>query len=175
QFGPHVVSQFKVEPPPSLDAPVDYVAFEKATRPSQVPADAWHALIVNLSAQVGSTVGQLQEALDDAATALSRLGQYTGKLEELLPFLLQQSDSPLGTLTLASTVDAAAPVPGAVPLTLDRTYPLSLVRRYQTGLFGRGWSTSWDISASSDADGNLVIQTPQGFRFFKPHAVTTVE
>ena len=44
-------------------------------QPEFVPNDAWDAIFTNFTADVGTTLGQYQAALDGDATYLSQLGR----------------------------------------------------------------------------------------------------
>jgi RHS repeat-associated protein len=166
-FGAHIRSNFTLAVAGPAETPHDIGAVKESVRPPGIPADAWDAVFANLIAKAGITVGQYQALLDDNATALSLLGQYTPEISRLLAMSIQEADNAYPGLTLATSRDALAPAPGAVPLLLQRTYLQAISSRYRIGAFGRGWAQTWESSAAVDSDGNVLVQTPGGFRFFR--------
>ena len=71
--------------------------------------------------------------------------------------------------TLTSIVDANFPAPG-LPLTFVRQFQQSLIGRFTVGPFGRGWTDNWQISASTDAQGNAEVASAGSIRFFAKQA-----
>src|SRR5262249_1952267 len=67
--------------------------------------------------------------------------------------------------TLGNSRDVFFPAPG-LALELDRTFLQSLSRRYQLGVLGRGWTHTWEMSATSDAEGNVILNMGGGQRSF---------
>src|SRR5262249_4181667 len=57
-----------------------------ATRPQSVAADAWSAVVANLSSQIGDEWGNYVEALANDANALYALGQSTQDVGQLWNF-----------------------------------------------------------------------------------------
>jgi RHS repeat-associated protein len=147
-------------------APIDWASLKAGLRPATVPADAWDPIFANFTATVGTTVSQYQAALDDEATYLSQLGDYTNDVSRLYAFALDQGNDSLPQATLASAIDASAPQPG-MPLTFERTYHQPLSERFRLGPLGRGWTDQWDSSATADAQGNVTIERRGAIRFFQ--------
>ncbi|MBP1684155.1 MAG: repeat-associated core domain protein [Deltaproteobacteria bacterium] len=116
--------------------PWDWNAAKSLMRPDFVPADAWEAIFANFTAKVGTTVGQYDGALAEDATYLSHLGEYTGDVQRLLAFELNQA--------------------GLYELT----------QRYALGGFGRGVPAWWEMRANVDASGNVRIGLAAAQRFF---------
>ncbi|MFN8626155.1 MAG: RHS repeat-associated core domain-containing protein [Candidatus Binatia bacterium] len=116
--------------------PWDWNAAKSVMRPDFVPADAWEAIFANFTAKVGTTVGQYDAALAEDATYLSHLGEYTGDVQRLLAFELNQA--------------------GLYELT----------QRYALGGFGRGVPAWWEMRANVDASGNIMIGLAAAQRFF---------
>ncbi len=127
---------FAVQLAADLTTPLDWSALQDAMEPPGVPTDAWPAIFANLTAAVGTTLGQFNAVLAQDATALSRLGQSTGDLQRLLGVELRK---------------AGLEVIG---------------ERYTLGAFGRGLPASWEIRALRDSDGSVTIQYPSGRRTF---------
>jgi hypothetical protein len=73
--GAHVLSHFTLSTIPSAATPFDWNSVKNDLRPPDVPSDAWDAIYQNFTAAVGSTLDQYQQALDNAATCLSQLGE----------------------------------------------------------------------------------------------------
>ncbi|MBI1915416.1 MAG: hypothetical protein HYS12_11870 [Planctomycetes bacterium] len=75
---------------------------------------------------------------------------------------------PLEATLLDRETDASVDAPG-LALTFDRMYGADLVRRYELGPLGRGWSYNWQSSLRQDADGTVRITGPGGaVRVFQP-------
>jgi RHS repeat-associated protein len=137
-FGAHVFSNFTLSVIPSPDTPFDWSTVKNDLRPASVPADAWDAIFANFIARVGNTLGQYQAILDDNATYLSQLGEYTVDVNRLLSFELQKADA-FGAIT----------------------------QRYTLGAFGRGWPDPTNVRAVTDSSGNVSIEySGRGRSFF---------
>jgi hypothetical protein len=76
-LGAHQVTNFTLSTIPSPDTPFDWSSVESDLQPPDVPNDAWAAIYQNFTAAVGNTLGQYQQVLDNDATYLSQLGEYT--------------------------------------------------------------------------------------------------
>jgi RHS repeat-associated protein len=140
----------------------DLVGAKEELRPPTVAPAAWDVLFGNLLTRVGTSVGSYVQALRDAATYLSRYGIYTSDIDRLLSLHFAQADNALPGGSPHTTVDAAAPAAG-VPLIWGRTFAPTISRRFELGILGRGWSHSWDLRLSRDAETDLVlIRTPGG-------------
>jgi len=144
---------------------IDWPSLESTLQPPTIPFDAWDAIYTNFIAQVGSTGGQLQSALDSDATYLSQLGPVPYDLPSLVSFQLQQADDSLPTPILTSATDAADQEPG-LSLVFDRSFMQPINGRYSFGPLGRGWAVPWFSSLSTDAQGNVHIQNGGTNRVF---------
>src|SRR5262249_10461021 len=145
---------------------IDWASQKDSLRPTWTPADAWDAIFANFLARVGTTVGQYQAALDEAATYLSNVGSATPDVSRLLDFLFQQADNAYPRRTLAASSDAAVPAPG-LPLEFERVYEQPISSRYRLGAFGRGWTHNWDIAATTESDGDVLIRSAGSYRLFR--------
>ncbi len=152
---------------------IDWGAIKPDLRPANIAPDAWDAIYSVFLAQVGTTAGQYTRVLAENATALSNLGVYTADVARLLAFELQQASAQLPASSLASAVDASAPVPG-LPLAFARTYAQPIAGRYAVGALGRGWSHAWELTAATDAAGNVTLQNAGAARFFRKSGSTFV-
>ena len=72
-------------------ASIDWRSLESDLQPAGMPADAWSAIYGNFTAEVGDTMGGLQTVLDNDASYMSELGEYTPDVNQLLDFLLTQA------------------------------------------------------------------------------------
>jgi RHS repeat-associated protein len=124
----HKVTNFTLSTIPSADTPFDWSSVESDLQPPDVGSDAWAAIYQNFTAAVGTTLGQYQQALDNDATYLSQLGEYTVDVSRLLSFELQKADN-FGAIS----------------------------QRYTLGAFGRGWPDPTDVKLTTDAAGNVTI------------------
>jgi RHS repeat-associated protein len=133
----HEITYFTLSTIPSPDTPFDWSSVESDLQPSDVPSDAWAAIYQNFTAQVGTTLGQYQQVLDNDATYLSTLGEYTYDVSRLLSFELQKADD-FGAIS----------------------------QRYTLGAFGRGWPDPTAIRAVADSSGNVTIEYSGRVRSF---------
>ncbi len=147
------------------DEPIDLASEKDESRPEGVDPAAWDAIWQNFSNGVGTTVGSYLEALADNATHLSLLDQRTSNTTQLLGFELQQASNTLIGSTLAATVDHVDAAPG-LSLVFSRSFNQALADRYELGTLGRGWSHSWDISLTTNAENDVTIHIGTGKRTF---------
>ena len=138
---------------------------EAADKPSTVSASAWDAIWSNFNAAAGATVGTYQTYLDTLDTYLGNLGEATADVSQLYSYALQLADAAVVGQTLTSSQDAAFPTPG-LSLSFVRSFPLAISERYQLGPLGFGWSDNWNITASTNSQGNVTINDGGAIRFF---------
>ncbi|MDM3855503.1 MAG: putative Ig domain-containing protein [Aphanizomenon gracile PMC649.10] len=120
----------------ALDENVDWNGIKDSSRPEGIAADVWDKIYSNFVTSVGGKASEFQKVLDENANRLSQLGEYTGDISRLLSFELQQVNS--NAISARSTV----------------------------GAFGRGGVNPWDVTAITDAAGNVAIQTGDRRRTF---------
>ena len=116
---------------------LDWSSFKASLKPPFLSSDAWDVIYANLTARLGSSTDQYGKVLCDNASYLSELGQITADVGRLLGFEYQKANA-FGALGL----------------------------RYATGIFGRGFANPFNMTAQSDASGNVCIGCPSGFRKF---------
>jgi RHS repeat-associated protein len=125
---------------------------------SFIDAAAWDAIWNNLTEVFGTTVGQFHAVMTENANYLSQLGQPTNDLTRLFAFEWKQAVNTLTNVSLISTTDVVDTAPG-LSLTFGRTFYQSLAERYNLGGLGRGWASQWDLLATTDSQGNVVIRS----------------
>ena len=148
---------------------IDWASQESALQPSTIPTAAWNVIFTNLMATLGTTTDSYNAALAQAATYLGGLGETAaevGDVGRLWSFLVSQANALFPTSTLTTAVDASLPTPGSLSLAIDRTFLSSIAGRYLQGIFGLGWTTSWQTSLSVDASGNVTIDSGGALGFF---------
>ncbi|HQU42335.1 MAG TPA: CARDB domain-containing protein, partial [Pirellulales bacterium] len=148
---------------------IDWASQQAALRPPSISAAGWNVVYGNLTAALGTTSDAYNAALAQAASYLSGLGDTTSEVSDvsrLWSFLVAQANASFPTPTLTSAVDASLPTPGGLSLAIDRTFVSSIAGRYQQGMFGMGWSTSWQSSLSVDGAGNVTIDSGGAVSFF---------
>jgi RHS repeat-associated protein len=118
----------------------------------------WDALWSNLTASLGTTAGQFQAVMAENANYLSQLGQETSDLTRLFAFEWKQAVNTLTNVDLISTTDVVDTAPG-LSLTFNRTFYQSIAERYNLGTLGRGWSSQWDLRATTNSQGDVVIRS----------------
>jgi YD repeat-containing protein len=148
--------------------PIDWSTVKDSNKPPNIPADAWDVIFQNFINAIGNTSGSYQKNLGENASYLSQLGQATqvNDVAKLIAFEIQQANNSLGGGFLAGNIDAAADTPG-LSLTFARTYSKSISSRFTEGAFARGWSHNWDVSAVTNAEGNVTIEIGNILRSFE--------
>ena len=68
--------------------PMDWSSLESSLQPSYMSATAWSAVFANLTAEFGSTTESYLATLDNEATYLSQLGEYTDDVQSLFGFAI---------------------------------------------------------------------------------------
>ena len=108
-------------------ASIDWSSLESDLQPGRMPAGAWSPIYGNFTAEVGDTMGGLQTVLDNDASYMSELGEYTPDVNQLLDFQLTQAG------------DFGA-----------------IAQRYTPGIFGLGVPDP-TLTAVTDSSGNVAI------------------
>ena len=146
--------------------PIDWSTLESDPAPSLFPTSAWPAIFANLTAEFGSTTESYLSYLDDEASYLSQLGEYTDDVNRLFNFALDTADNALTTATLYSVTDASSPVPGAIAFDFVRQFNATISGRDTMGPLGLGWTDNWQLSASADSTGNVTISDDGSSLYF---------
>ena len=146
------------------DAPYNWAD----ARPSYISPDAWSAIVPNLIASAGSTVGSVQAALTRNSAYLTEQGENVTSLSQVFALeVLNAAGGAVGPV-LAANADLNVPAPGPT-LSVTRAFENSIVGRYQLGSFGYGWSFQWDDYAVTDSvTGDVIIQQNGTPRVFTP-------
>jgi RHS repeat-associated protein len=126
----------------SLDttANIDWNAIKNSSRPANIDSATWDLVYQNFVNSVSSNASNFQAVLDENATRLSQLGEYTGDVSKLLAFELRQN--------AAQSID-------------DRNF---------IGTFGRGGVNAFEITETVDTNGNITIQSGTIRRLFNKQA-----
>jgi RHS repeat-associated protein len=139
----------------------------ESTIPFEVPAAAWTAIVANLITNVGGeTLSDMNKAFQADAVYLAQVGDPVTDQGTLFGFEVLKAEDTLPASTLTSVVDSATVEPG-ISLTFERSFSPSLVSRYTPGSLGYGWTSNWDISATTDGNGNVYIQDGAATRYFQ--------
>ena len=120
---------------------IDWDSLKDSLQPPTISDDAWNAVFANFVTLVGNTLGSYQAALDDIATYLSTLGQYTADVTQLQSIAYQIADN-FGAISERNTL----------------------------GQFGWGVFGTNDIQVQSTPDGDVVVTSGNQQRFFFPDA-----
>jgi len=148
---------------------IAWASQESSLQPSTIPTAAWNVIFNNVLAMIGSTTDSYNATLAQAATYLSGIGETTAQASDvghLWSFLVSQASASFPTPTLTSAIDASLPTPGSLSLAIGRTFISSISGRYTPGIFGLGWTTSWQTSLSVDNSGNVTINSGGALSFF---------
>ena len=149
--------------------PVDWSQYESQFQPPSVPNNAWSIVWNNFTASVGATQGQLQSALVSDTAALNQAGIANPTVTQLLAFELLRADDDLPIAALAGTTDVAFPAPG-LSLDFSRQFMQSISGRNTAGILGLGWVSDWDISATTESDGSVLVEDAGAVRVFTPQS-----
>jgi RHS repeat-associated protein len=146
-----------LEQPVNLNQAIDWNSLKASARPEFVSDEAWDVIWDRTTAALGPALGTYQQQLASAANFLSELGVRTADPGRLLQMSLALADNSLFDSIVASSLDLATRQPG-LSLGIDRTITHSVSSRYRLGPLGRGWSHQAEISAATDASGNVTIE-----------------
>lgn len=132
--------------------------------PPSIPAGAWNVIASSLQASDGSSLGNYVQSLDNEAAYLGRLGEDVTDIQSLWGFEVQQANNSLNPLApyLTSVTDDSLSTPGSLSLSFGRVYSESISGRDTMSPLGMGWATSWQTSATANADGSVTISSPGG-------------
>jgi YD repeat-containing protein len=148
---------------------ISWAAQENALKPPAFSSAAWNVVFSNLVSTLGTTTDSYNQALAQAATYLGNVGETTAQVSDvarLWSFLVAQANASFPIANLGTTFDARLPIPGTLSLAIDRTFVSSIAGRYQTGLFGQGWISSWQTALATNAAGDVAIQSDGGLDYF---------
>jgi|GEM_PF-1078754 len=147
--------------------PIQWEALKSALMPPFLTTEAWDAIFPNLVAQIGPTWGDFVSMLSRNASYLNQVGRSTNDARTLLGFEYLLANAAGPERNLCSDVDALLDAPG-IPLGFGRVYPTLLSLRKASGIFGKGWLSTWDSSLTSSSDGTVVILSAGCRRTFQP-------
>ena len=144
---------------------IDWSSIQSQMQPSYMTATAWNAVFANFTANVGSTTDSYQAALDADATYLAQIGEPTNDVAGLVAYEISKADNDFGAAPMGVAVDLAVPTAGP-DLSFARAFQPMVSSRNQAGLAGLGWTSNWDLNASTDSQGNVTINEEGGLRYF---------
>jgi RHS repeat-associated protein len=165
-LAPHVGIDFSVQVLTGDSTPMNWSSLKSSLQPSYMNDTAWNAVFANLTAQFGSTTESYLSYLDNEATYLSQLGEYTDDVQRLFGFAINTANDALTSGSIDSVTDASYPDPGGIPLDFVRQFNASISGRDTMGPFGLGWTDNWHVSASADSQGNVTISDDGSLLFF---------
>jgi RHS repeat-associated protein/uncharacterized repeat protein (TIGR01451 family) len=148
---------------------IDWASEQASLQPTSMPTAAWEVIFGNVLATVGTTTDSYDAALAQAATYLGGLGDGTAEVSDvgrLWAFLVAQADASFPGTALTSAMDASVSTPGDLALAIDRTFNADIAGRYTSGIFGLGWTTSWQTSLNVDTSGNVTIDSGGAVAYF---------
>ncbi|MFI5458474.1 MAG: SdrD B-like domain-containing protein [Isosphaerales bacterium] len=145
--------------------PIDWPSVAPGVRPSSINVAAWDAITPLLAAQIGSTWGQYVQTLDNDAAYLAGIGEPTTDLSQLLSFEVEKANAAFTAQTLVSVTPDSLPAPG-LNLSFTQSFQASISDRYTSGILGFGWTTNWDISATTMTNGDVAILECCSSRYF---------
>jgi len=150
--------------------PIDWSSLKESLRPTTIAPEIWTPIFANITADM-HTWGDYVVMLNKNATYLSQIGQHVSDVNTLWNFEVQQALNRFNPMrTLSSAVDLAEVTPG-LSLGISRSFANGLEERNLSGMFGRGWNTTWDTYLTTETDGTVTIYDATGLlRQFTPAA-----
>jgi RHS repeat-associated protein len=126
----------------SLDtaSSIDWNLIKNSSRPADIDPATWDLVYQNFVSSVSNNAENFQTVLDENATRLSQLGEYTSDISKLLAFELRQN--------AAQSIE-------------DRNF---------VGSFGRGGVSAFEITETVDTKGNVTIKNGTVSRLFNKQA-----
>ena len=149
---------FKVSQASQTNPRIDWEEIKILSRPEEISVEAWDAIWENLQPSLGQRFRDFQAEMAKNANHQSQFGQGNGDLTDFLAFELRQASNLLTGAALTSAVDVVDSAPG-LSLTFGRTFFQSIAERYELGSLGRGWTNQWDLQATTEANGDVSIET----------------
>ena len=128
--------------------------------------DAWDAIWSNFLPLVGTTIGDFDKAISNAASYFSQWGSVSSDTNNMLGYLIEEANASLPVPILASAVDTSLDTTAAANFAFSRIFGQPISSRYRLGPLGRGWVGSWEIAATTDSDGNVTIFDAGTWRYF---------
>ena len=146
---------------------IDWASQEAALKLPTIPTAAWPIVFANFVAAMGSTVASYHAVLAADATYLAQLGEPTADVLQLVEFEIEKANAAYTAQTLVTVTPDDLPAPG-MDLTFQQSYLSSIGGRYYQGILGaQGWTTNWDITATTTSTGDVAIQfSGSDFYFF---------
>jgi YD repeat-containing protein len=141
----------------SATSTIAWASQELGNRPATISVDAWNAIVANFIDSVGTTVSSLDAALQADAIYLAQVGDPVTDQGDLMNFELEKAEDAAPVSTLTSAVDSSYSEPG-LPLTFERSFQQPIGYRNQLGSLRYGWTSNWNIAATTDQFGNVFIQ-----------------
>jgi RHS repeat-associated protein len=135
---------------------MDWAGQEAGLQLPTIPDTAWPGVFANFVADVASTVASYHAVLAADDSYLGQFGEATDDVDTLLSFEIEKADASYTGQSLVTVTEDSLPAPG-MALTFQTTFLQSISGRYYQGLLGTGWTTNWDISMSTVADGDAVL------------------
>jgi len=164
-YGGWLTSQWSVASPvtfslTSLDTSnsqaINWSAIEPGLRPGSISTTAWNVIAPIMANNMGPTWGQYVQQLDNDAAYLAGIGEPTTDLSKLLSFEAEKANAAFTAQTLTSVTAESLPAPG-MALTFVQSFQQSISGRYTSGILGYGWTTNWDIAASTMTNGDVAV------------------
>jgi len=148
---------------------IDWATLKDDMQPEWMQSDAWDAIWLNFTDQVGSTWGDYVAMFGENMTYLSQAGVKTNDVIQLLAFEFRQADSLCPVRYLTEATDTAIYIPSG-QLEFTRVYAQPISRRYELGPLGRGWAHLWQLNLQKTQDGIVKIFNATGTpRVFLPN------
>ncbi len=131
------------------ESKIDWYSMEDEYRPDGVSPSVWSMVYGNFVRTMGDTVGQMQAVFSTDIAYFAGLGQTITDTSKLITYELQKANAEMLGPTQATAVDASYDEPG-LSFVFGRSFASSITGRHTEGLFGQGWSSTWDIGLTFD-------------------------
>ena len=144
---------------------INWASVAPGLRLGSINQAAWNAITPVLTAQLGSTWGQYLQTLDNDAAYLAGIGEPTTDLNQLLSFEIEKANASYTAQTLTSVTADDLPAPG-MDLSFVQSFQQSISGRYTQGMLGYGWTTNWNITATTMTNGDVAIDNDGVSQYF---------
>ncbi len=135
---------------------IDWTTLGADLQPSSINNAAWNAILPTLQAQLGTTWGQYVQELDNDSAYLAQVNTPTTDVSKLLSFEVARANGDFAVPASATIAADALPAPG-MDLTFTLSFQPTISGRNTQSIAGLGWTTNWDISATTEPNGDVSI------------------
>jgi len=150
---------------PEYSVAMNWADVKNEAKPENITSEAWNAIWKNFTDSVGSTVGSYMTKMSSDASYLKSIGRDIDDTGILFGFELLKANNPFPRPILFTATDFSLPSKG-LPMVFERASEQYLAGRFKSGVFGRGWTHTYDISALKASNGDVNINISGSTRVY---------